>query len=675
MPMAALRLQPTVDTEKTYALNEAGISASQLIRFKARLVEKLGGWDRFYPTNLPGVPKDIHPWADLNAVNHLGIGTTTLLAVITAGVLQDITPQTLVSDFPPDFTTTINTPTVTVDDPNIANVTTYDAVFFNTPVSVGGLILQGVYAIATIGGTTTYTVEDDQSATASISGGGDVPEFVTASGSSIVTVNFPAHGLAIGNPFTFPISTTGGGVTILGTYTVLTVPTADSFTISANALASSSVTFSMNGGDAQILYYIALGPAAAGVGFGVGPYGAGGFGTGIVNPNQTGTPITATNWSLTNWGEILLACPRNGGIYQWSPDGGFQNAQLVAQAPIFNGGIFVAMPQQILVAWASISSGEQQDPLTVRWSDALDYTNWTVTITTQSGSFRIPTGSMIVGGIQGPQQALIWTDLDVYAMQYIGPPLIFGFNQISSGCGLIGQHAVCSMRGIVYWMSSGNFFQLSGNGVQEIPCSVWDFIFQNLDTDNQHKCIMAANSAFDEITCYFPSLSGGTGEIDSYVKYNVTEGSWDDGLLARTAWADQSVLGEPIGTTPQGVIFQHETSPDADGQPLVSSFTTGWFVISEGQDLAFVDWFFPDMKWSLNGSSNPSASIQLTIEVATYPNSTPTTFGPFTMTSAKTFINLRLRGRLIRLTFSSSDIGSFWRVGKPTYRVAMDGRR
>ncbi len=673
MPMVGLKLRPSVDVEKTYALNEAGISASNLIRFKSGLVEKLGGWDRFYQFNVGGVPKDIHPWADLNAVSHLAIGTTTELDVITDGSLSVITPQTLISDFAPDFSTIINTSTVTVDDPNIADVTTYDSIFFNTPISVGGLILQGVYPIDSIGGTTTYTITDDQAATATVANGGAVPEFVTATASSIVTVNFDDHGLSVGSTFTFPIATAVGGVTIQGTYSVLTVPGANSFTISANTSATSNDTQSMNGGNAEIVYYIALGPAAPGVGFGVGPFGAGGFGSGIVSPSQTGTPITALNWSLDNWGEILLACPKNGGIYQWSPDGGFQNAQLIPQAPVFNGGIFVAMPEQILVAWASIASGEQQDPLTIRWSDSLDYTNWTVTITTQAGSFRIPTGSMIVGGIQGPQQALIWTDLDVWAMQYIGPPLVFGFNKISSGCGLIGQHAVCTMRGIVYWMSSGNFFQLSGNGVQEIPCSVWDVIFQNLDTAHQDKCIMAANSAFDEVTCYYPSSSGDTGEIDSYVKYNVTEGSWDYGTLARTAWTDQSVLGEPIGTTPQGAVYQHETSPDADGQPLNASFTTGWFVIAEGEEMAFVDWLFPDMKWGLNGGSG--ATVQLLIEVATYPNSTPVSFGPFNMTAAVNFINLRLRGRLIRLTFSSNDIGSFWRVGLPRYRVAQDGRR
>jgi hypothetical protein len=225
----------------------------------------------------------------------------------------------------------------------------------------------------------------------------------------------------------------------------------------------------MNGGDAQIVYYIALGlcreawdlASVRSVPAGLAPALLIRRRPETRSPRRTGAWITGA--------KSFSPARRTAASISGRPMAGFRT-QAVSQAPIFNGGIFVAMPEQILVAWGSVASGEQQDPLTVRWSDALDYTNWTVTITTQAGSFRIPTGSMIVGGIQGPQQALIWTDLDVYAMQYLGPPLVFGFNKISTGCGLIGQHAVCTLRGIVYWMSSGNFFQLGGRGVQEIPC-------------------------------------------------------------------------------------------------------------------------------------------------------------------------------------------------------------
>ncbi len=259
-------------------------------------------------------------------------------------------------------------------------------------------------------------------------------------------------------------------------------------------------------------------------------------------------------------------------------------------------------------------------------------------------------------------------------MVYQGLPFVFGFNKIGEGCGLIGQHAACIMRGIVYWMNTGNFFALSSAGATPLPCSVWDFVFQDLDEANQHKCIAAPNSAFDEIAFYFPSLSGGTGEIDSFVKYNIDESGWDFGRLSRTAWIDQTVLGQPIGTTPQGLIFQHETSNDGDGQPIDWYFQTGYFVIAEGQDFSFVDWFFPDMKFGKYGQAQ-NATVMVTFYVVDYPNATPRTYGPYNMNQGTTFINTRLRGRQISVKFEGNDIGTFARLGLMRFRMASDGRR
>jgi hypothetical protein len=162
----------------------------------------------------------------------------------------------------------------------------------------------------------------------------------------------------------------------------------------------------------------------------------------------------------------------------------------VGSGPEFNNGIFVAMPQQILVAWGSTSSlasantDAAQDRLIVRWSDQLNFLEWRATSRTQAGSYHIPNGSEIRGGIQGPQQAYIFTDLDCWAMQYLGPPLVFGFNQIGTGCGLVGPHAVANLYGRTYWMGTNNFFVTTGQGVQEVPCTVWDNVFQDIDTAN-----------------------------------------------------------------------------------------------------------------------------------------------------------------------------------------------
>lgn len=677
MPMGAIRLIPGVDTEKTYVLNEAGISTSSLIRFREGLVELLGGWERFYPFSVSGFVRSLFAWQDFNETGRLAVGTTTELNVVTqGGDLSDITPQILTSDFAPNFSTTAGSANVVVTDPNINNVTIFDSVYFNTPIAIGGLVLSGLYPIDLVLGPTSYRIVAGSPAT-STSTTAAVPQFDTTNGSSTVLVTIAAHGLAAGGAVNFPIATTVGGVIILGTYTVVEVTSANQFSIRASNQASSTTSVSMNSGDAQILYYISLGPPEPGTGYGIGSYGTGGYGTGSTNSAQTGTPITATDWTFDNWGQTLLACPRNGGIYYWEPSGGFENAQLISSGPTFVGGIFVAMPAQILVAWGASKTqniGIDQDPLLVRWSDQLDFTTWTASTTNQAGSFRIPNGSRIVGGMQAPQNALIWTDLDVWAMQYVGFPLVFGFNKVGTSCGLISAHAMTQLGSAVYWMGRSNFFVMTGGGAVPMPCTVWDAVFQDLDENSIDKCWAWSNTPFNEVWWFYPSASGGTGQCDKYVKYNVVEQAWDYGTLDRTAGVDQSVLGMPIAASATSIIYQHETGYAADGAALNASIRTGYFAISEGQEVMFVDWFIPDMRWgTFNGDQN--ATVTITFYSVMYPGDTnERSYGPYPLTSTTKFINPRIRGRFCAIEIASSSVGTWWRIGKPIYRGAPDGR-
>jgi hypothetical protein len=692
MPYGEVTLVPGVNTERTPTLLQAGVSVSQFIRYKDSLIQKLGGWQKLYANAVAGTPRDLHAWQDLNSTKHLAVGTTTQLNIITGSSLSDITPQTVTTNpatttpSPGIFSTTAGSPIVTIDDTGISNVTILDAVLFNTPVSVGGIVLAGIYQITQIVGPTTYNITAPSNATSTVTNGGAVPVFTTASGSASVSVALAAHGLSVGNTAVFRASTTGNGVTIQGSYTVATVADANNFTITANTQATAAGSFSMNGGNAQFVYYINLGPPAAGAGYGTGGYGEGGYGTGTVSGAQTGAEITSSDWTSDNWGQLLLACPDGGGVYSFDPTGGFINAGLIATAPPFNGGIFVNMGLQMLICWASTQRqglGLIQDPLLVRWSTDGDFTQFTPLATNQAGSFRLSNGSTIRGGMAATNQNLIWTDLDLWAMGYIGFPLVFSFNKIGAGAGMISSHAAQTLRGNVYWMGPSNFFAYDSGGVHVVPCPVWDFVFQNLSTgsDGNGRPFTAniramPNTPFNEVGWEFPSAASANGENDSYVKFNVTEpgAPWDYGMLPRSAWIDQTVLGPPVAATPTGLIYQHETSPDADGQPLTASFTTGEFYIAAGEEYAFVDRIIPDFKWGTFAGAQ-TAQVNISFNVMDYPGGTPTVYGPFLMTSTTQFISVRFRGGLMSITVSSSDVGSFWRLGKVRYRYAPCGRR
>ncbi|HLY88315.1 MAG TPA: hypothetical protein VKQ27_04965 [Acetobacteraceae bacterium] len=682
MPFGAVKLVPGVNVEKTPTLNEAGISASQLIRYQDGLVQKYGGWQAFYPLAVGGVPRDLHAWEDLNNVSRLAIGTTTQLVTIDdTQTVKAITPQTLITNFAPNFSTVNGSPTVNVVDAGISNVTAFDSVFFNTPVTIGGIILSGLYPISAAVGTHSYSIIAATPATATVNNAGAVPVFTSTINSANVSVALANHGLgaAPDNSIVFPIPTVVNGITVSGLYAAASITDANNFVIQTNAQATASGAVSMNGGQAQIEYYIALGPAAGGVGYGLGGYGLGGYGTGVPNNVQTGTPIAAADWTTDNWGQILLACPEGGGIYYWDPTGGFDTASLISSGPIFNAGMFVSTSAQIVIAYGSTISeqiGVVQDPMLVQWSDSGNFFDWTPTDTNLARNFRIPIGSRIVTGMAVSNQNLIWTDLDLWIMNFIGFPNVYGFNKIGAGAGAASSHAAQQLRGGVYWMGASNFYRYAGSGVEVIPCPVWDAVFQNINTAFLQNVRAMPNTAFNEVGWLYPSAASVSGENDSYVKMNITEPNqpWDYGLLPRSAWIDQNVFGPPIGAIPGGVIYQHETSPDAGGQPLSWSYTTGYFKIAEGQEYAFVDQWRPDFKFG-TFSGSPAAQIQMTFNVVNFPGDTPTQYGPYTVTQSTEFLSTRFRGGLVSITVSGSDLGSFSRLGYVRYRYSSTGRR
>mgnify|MGYP003321442364 CR=1 FL=1 len=683
MPHAALKLIPGVDQNRTLALNEAALSTSNLIRFVpdrqgVGLPQKLGGWTKFYNSSVNSIIRALWAWEDTNGRSWLGVGAEQSLDVILTGALQNITPQTTTVNIAVSFATTLGSSTVTINATG-SGLDAYDVVDIRTQVSIGGLILFGQYQVipATANQFQIQAVDVLGSpvyATSTVvAPGGAVPLFSVTSGSASIQVTLNNHGLQAGDTFPVLVSTTVGGIAISGGYTVLSspAPTTNTFYITGQNTASSTTSGSENSGNVQMIYYNGIGPVAANSGYGVGGYGTGGYGSGVVSPSGSGTPITATDWTLDNWGEIFVSCPLNGPIYTWSPSDNSPIAAVIANAPVANSGMVVAMPQRQIVAWGSTFNGIQ-DLLLIRWCDVDDYTTWAAQVTNQAGSFRIPKGSKIVQCIQGPQQTLVWTDLGLWAMQYVGPPYVYQFNEVGTGCGLIGRKAAASMGGGVYWMGQSQFFRLSGAGVEPIRCPIWDVIFQDLDTSNLDKIRIAPNSNFGEISWYYPTKSNG-GEVSHYVKYNVILDQWDFGALGRTAWINQSVLGPPIGAGTNYYIYQHETSTDADGQAMDSYFQTGYFAMTEADIKIFVDQIWPDMKWGYYAGAQ-NAQVQITFYVADYAGQTPVTYGPYTMTQATTYITPRFRGRLTSIKIESNDIGSWWRIGNIRYRLQTDGK-
>ena len=585
----------------------------------------------------------------------------------------------------PTFTSTASplTPTITV---TLANHGYSVGSTFSAQVEtiVGGVSILGDYIVTSVPSSSTFTIAASSAPTSAVTvseNGGKARVIYYIGQQALPATGYGAGGYgyfgygnnvdpaaALGRQYTGTSVSTVAGVTTVtltglwvnipvGTIVKDTAATPNSFTVTASKAGTNS-TFAFTG-------------TPTGTTFNVSSWG-------FVMPGAAVPTTFDPDWSLDNWGEYLIASPHLGEIFFWQPAQNNGHLAVIPNAPPVNEGFFVAMPERQIVAYGSTFTGFQ-DPMLVRWCDIGNFTSWIGTVVNQAGSYRIPKGSKIVGGIQGPQQGLIWTDLGLWSMQYVNLPLVYSFNEIASGCGLIGRKATGTMGGIVYWMSQSQFFKLSGNGVEPIDCPIWDVIFQDIDTDpeNRQKIRCAPNSRFGEIAWYYPTLNSG-GIPTKYVKYNTLLNQWDYGTLTRTAWIDQSTNGAPIGAGGDYFIYQHEstaTTPTLfnDGDNAMTSyFQTGYFAVDDGGYKTFLDQVWPDMKWGLyDGTQN--ASVKITFYTADYPGDTPTEY-EFTVTQGTQFVTPRFRARLVSIKIESNDLNSFWRLGNIRYRYQPDGK-
>lgn len=609
---------------------------------------------------------------------------SSLPSGITAGTYYYVVPLT---DTTFNLSTTFNG-AANVNTTSTGSGTIYTAdqirdgfsVYIQTPISISNLFISGVYQVTAFIPSDYYNIYQINAGTVATSttGVATLPSFDPTANTSLVEVTQANHPYQTGYTTTFLTSTNSAGLTIYGNYLV-TYVNSSTYQISASSAATSDTPFKMNNGYAHYHYYYNTPSAFAAAGYGANPsgYGGGGYGSGEALVAPSAPTITTTDWSINNFGEILTANAQDGPIYYWSPTQNTQTMYLLETAPMTNTGHFIAMPSRQVVAYGSTATGIQ-DPLLIRWSDAGDATVWAPSGNNQAGSFRIAEGSKIVGAIQASQQALVWTDLAIWSMQYVGYPNVFGFTKIADGVGLIAQKSVGILGRATYWMSPGGFNVLQDAGPQDLQCPVWDQVFQNLNKNYIDLIRCATNSIFDEVTWYYPSANSTYN--DSYVKYNTQTQAWDYGTLDRVAWCDQSVLGSPIGADINGYIWQHEIGYDAGNSPMVSSFETGYMQLNDADNLIFIDQIWPDFKWQTTSGATPSATVYLTFYGADYPGDTPIQYGPYEMNQQTQYLSVRIRNRLLRISCSTANesgsaaFGTFFRIGALRYRAQIDGK-
>ena len=617
MALSKIKFAPGVNKEGTEYSADAGWFDADKIRFRQGRPEKIGGWEKFSETSFLGVCRSIHDWSSLESIRYIGLGTHLKFYVVSGDLFNDVTPIRLTS------------------------------------------------------------------------GAGDAT-FAATDGSSTITVTENAHGAVVNDFVTFSDAASLGGNVVAAVlnqeYQVASVPTTNTFTIVAKDTSGATVTANAsdtgNGGSSTVAaYQINTGTNAFATGTGWGTAGWGVTAFGSVSSISSAGQLRL--FSQDNFGEDLVFNPRGGGIYYWDESSGtgargvnISSLAGASNVPTIALQVMVSDIDQHVIAFGSNPIGSSQiDPLFIRFSDQENAADWTPTATNTAGGVRINSGSQIIGAVQGRQEILVFTDVSLHSMRFVGAPFTFQFQTVSTDISMISPNAAVNARGSVYFMDKGGFYVYNGS-VQPLPCSVKDYVFSNLNEDQSFKVFAAENNAFSEVIWYYPIGSGNT-EITNYVSYNYAENLWSVGTLVRGAWRGAGTRNKPLATsvitdTDNNYLYSHEVGFDDDGSPMTAYVESGDLEIEEGQRFMMISRVIPDFAFS---GTTSDASIAMTIKGKDFPLGSTSTLATTTVTSSTDQNHVRARARhpIVRLESSGSGYG--WRLGDLRFDIRSDGRR
>lgn len=661
-----------------------------LVRFanSSGLPQKLGGWVATNPTNsgfssgYKGAMRAAHEWQSLDKQVWLAVGTNCKLYLYNQGFGYDITPSRRSLALSNAITTISGSSLVTITDAN-NGAAVGDNIQITGASAVGGLTLSGEYTVLYVT-LNTVTVQASGNASSSATGGGTF------------TINYDINAMPIDASAQLGWSANTWGTpravaNITGSITanVLTVTAIQNGVIGSNGtnvLAGTGITLGTT------ITSQTSGPTG-----GLGTYAVTATAN-VASEAMTvtqgwGTPASTSNiiapvgiWSLDNWGEDLIACPRGGAIYLWhKANGPFAKAVVVsANAPPNNNKVIVAQDARQIICFGS-NSGDafgnpigQLDPALIRFCNSEDYTTWIAAPTNTAGSYRLSAGSGIVTVTKTRGGYYCGSTSSAALLYPTGDSNVYGSNALGKASRPCGPQAAVDFNGTTYIMAQDNF-QMFDGVLSTMVCDVWNHVFdQNLSSAinraKMEKVTAHVNRQFTEIWWNYPSV-GGTGENDSYVVYNWALKCWHYGTWANNAggdinramghdwgdvfnspymgWFNVSTVASP-NLNGYSTLFVHETGALANGVVGFGEYIESWdFDILNSGELVACSHMLVNFKELLSlGGDSPQVEVDL--KIRKYPADTYKVKGPYFLQAATRKLDARAKGRQIAININNS---------------------
>ena len=688
------------------------------VRFRYNTPEKIGGWLQLGENDMTGAARAMHHVVNKSGNKFSIIGTNRILYAYTGGVFYDIHPIRATSTLSNCFTTTNGSAVVSIAFSGDHGLVAGDIILLDNFTTITNSNYTATdfddkkFMVTTVVNSSTITItmpSNETGSGASSSGGIRVQAYYNVGPAE----QLPGFGYGLGQwggtVSGEAVTSLSGGINAVTTTVILS---------DASLFPSSGTNFIQIGSE-EISYTGITGNTLTGVTRGVRNTTAATHSNGATVTNSSDyvawgeaasgdLVIDPGMWSIDNFGDKVIALIHNAQVFEWNSNAAnavATRATIISGAPTASRDMLVSTPDRHLVFFGTETTiGDQstQDDMFIRFSNQEDINTYTPTAVNTAGTQRLADGSRIVGAVRGRDAIYVWTDTSLFTMRFIGPPFTFGFAQVGTNCGLIGQNAALEVDGAAYWLSENGFFKYSGN-LETMTCLVEDFVFDDLNTTASQLINVGLNNLFGEITWFYPTESSAT--VNRSVTYNYMESSaqrpiWTTGSLARTTWVDSSVFGLPHATsfdttgTSYDVVgntegattyYQHETGTDqvkaSATTTVAANIESGDFDITRGQgggaDLRGDGEFIMKVRRFIPDFLAQTGNTQITLQLRNYSNDAQASspLGPFTITSSTTKIDTRARGRSVALKVANTGASQDWKLGSFRLDIQPDGRR
>jgi len=718
--------QPGFNKQITETTAEGQWVGGDNVRFRYGTPEKIGGWAQLGENKLTGAARALHHIVNNSGTKFAIIGTNRILYAYTGGIFYDISPIKTTTTLTNAFTTVNGSTSVTITFSTDHGINANDIILLDNFTAITGSDYTAAdfddkkFMVTSRPTATTITITmptAETGAGATLSGGIRVQHYYPVGPSQ----QLPGFGYGLGQ--------WGGTVAGEATTTLVNSINAVQTTgiqLTDSALFPTSGTNYVQIGSEELSYTGISGSELTGVTRGVRNTTAATHNAGDTITNTTDYigwgeaasgdfVVDPGEWSIDNFGAKVIALIHDAQCFEWdsnATDAVNTRATIISGAPTASRDMLVSTPDRHLVFFGTettIGDPTTQDLMFIRFSDQENINEYAPTSVNTAGTQRLSDGSRIVGAVRGRDAIYVWTDTSLFTMRFVGAPFTFGFAQVGTNCGLIGESAAIEVDGAAYWMSENGFFKYSGN-LESMVCLVEDYVFNNLNTTASQLINAGLNNLFGEITWFY--CTGSSTVVNACVTYNYIESSpqrpiWTTGTLARTTWVDSAVFGLPhatyynaannssfdvIGNTDGSTIYyEHETGTDQVSEGSVtaiqSNIESGDFDISARRGITGQSTGMPDLRGDgeyimkvrrfIPDFLSQTGDTQITLQLRNYSNDSysGSPLGPFTITSSTDKVDTRARGRAMSLKIANTGSSQSWKLGTFKLDIQPDGRR